>query len=198
MAQRPWPHRVSFPFFPVLELAEPHRHLARFAADLWNVIVHEHLCRHPILSLIDLDDGGQAAMAGEADGPEEQEATQKIIDYAFLQDRRDEIGWFELGLDPTQPSYVILKIRGRDGKVDEFKAAGPNLISGLLQQVVSEWLAARQLGPAPKPLASLFVSEFWQSVRAIEQIADCIEADNNQGVVDIGMHLEYVPVSVLR
>ena len=154
----PLPHRVTF-LAPILGLPQGAEHLERPAALLLFVTVFEHLVRHPSVSMTDPDDHQLV------DGEERLVTIQHpdiddLRNRAYGSQRRDELIWFELSLDPARPAPVKLKAERYDGRVREFVAIGQAPLGSQLANCIGQWLQATGQPPAPRPLEAFTIEDF--------------------------------------
>jgi hypothetical protein len=97
MGPLPYPHRATF-LASRLSVSADQEGLAPYAARLLSVIAFDHLVRHPVVTLGDLDDERLTDDAGrllDADHPHLEDS----IDWFFRVSRRHEVLWFELSID---------------------------------------------------------------------------------------------------
>jgi tetratricopeptide (TPR) repeat protein len=144
----PWPHRVTF-LAPVLRLAPVDQPNASAIAHLLATILHEHLIRHPVLAMLDPSDQELTDDAGRlvnAQHPRFADA----VSAQLVEERRDEVAWFELGLAPDLLQCRLVTRRG-DGKGDQFAGTG-STPSDLVSSCLEQWFATRRLPASPRPL----------------------------------------------
>jgi len=202
-APQPLPYRVSFPFLPLLNLegaaGEHHDRLVALAADLWKHVVFEHLVRHPIVAASDPDDQHQVAW-GDDDIAEQKAERDKQIDWQFAESRRDELLYFDVDLDPAATPNMVLNGVTRAGRVEPFLSGqvGPGALSDALTLCLQQWLAARDLGPAPRPIEPFTTRMFLEVVGVLDQILEAVHVEDEARVIALGSGLTTLAVPALR
>jgi tetratricopeptide (TPR) repeat protein len=159
MGPQPYPHRATF-LASTLTASADQDALAPCVARLISVIVFDHLVRHPVVTLGDLDDERLTDDTGrllDATHPQLDES----IDWFFRMSRRHEVLWFELGIEPApaRPQPPVLHSRRPHTAEIESWTCHPELaLSDQLGQLLAQWLAARRLPPVG-PLAAFTLDE---------------------------------------
>ena len=157
-----FPYRVAF-LAPTLELPADHRDVEPAAALLIYVMLFEYFSRHPRVTMPDADDyhiTDNEDVLLNARHP----TIDKFKQREFMRARRDDILWFELGLDPARPS-ARLKVQDTDWRIQEFSAIGAGSLSQLMQRCLQQWEGARGLPSALVPLEEVNVQQFLQVSR---------------------------------
>ncbi len=159
----PLPHRITF--LPTsLVLPAPQVQYEQPAALLLFTTLFEHFLRHPRVAMIDPDDL-QITDPDNVLLTAQHPRIANVKAYEFFENRRDEVLWFEISLDPARPAAVRLKAERATGTVDDFAAIGsPASLSDAMQNCINQWLAARSLPPAPRPLETFTAQDFLQVV----------------------------------
>jgi tetratricopeptide (TPR) repeat protein len=163
------PYRVSM-LAPVLQLPAGAEALAGSAAILLYITVFENLVRHPVVSLTDPDDFHMA------DGDNrlwtrDHPNVEPLLGNMFSDDRRDEIFWFELALDPQAQAVCKLKVENDDCRVDEYVAMGaPTQLSTLIESCMSQWLQARNVPPLVRPLEPFGTQDFLAVAQKCQEV----------------------------
>ena len=145
MPPQPYPHRVSF-LAPAMVVSDGARRLAPLHATILAAATFDHLVRHPIVTVADFDDDRLTDLDDrllDARHPE----IETNLDWRFRIDRRDEVLWLELSLDPARPTPVTLRVRRPIGPIEAFTADGPDL-AAQIAGALDGWLGARRLPPA--------------------------------------------------
>src|SRR5579859_2567353 len=117
MPQLPRPYRVIL-LAPVLELSPQDRVVNGRVADLLGALVGNFLVRHPTVALPDPDmqhfhDGlGNAVAERKLFNRTVGDFFQNILGQEFGGNRRDEVFWLELALDPQRaPTAKLVTLR---------------------------------------------------------------------------------------
>ena len=154
------------------------------AALILFTTLFEHFLRHPRVAMIDPDDFA-VTDAENCLLTAQHPRIGNVKAYEFYENRRDEIVWFEISLDPARPAPVRLKAERFGGHVDDFVAIGsPNALGESMQNCINQWLAARGLPPAPRPIESFGIPDFLQLAESGLRLVRA-RAANPQGHHDI-------------
>ncbi|MCB9573009.1 MAG: hypothetical protein H6709_13075, partial [Kofleriaceae bacterium] len=141
MRPLPFPHRVSF-LWSTMHVPAQLARLAPASARLLAYAIHDHLVRHPVVSIGEVEDDALLAADGapiDAGHAEVDDA----LDALFRLGRRHEVLWLEVALDPARPTVTLRSRRPRgDGDAWTSDAAA---LSAQLGDVIDRWLAARHL-----------------------------------------------------
>ena len=175
MPQLPRPRRVIL-LAPVLELGGQDRVANGRIADLLGALVAGFFVRHPAVALPDPDmqhfhdglgkDVGERQLFNRTYG----DFFDNILGSEFDENRRDEIFWLELALDPQKPvTTKLVTLRPGQQQPETFAAIGGPALSGMMQHCFDQWLQARQLPPTPDPFPQFSVQDFMNAARLLVQ-----------------------------
>src|SRR5688572_33022435 len=95
---QPFPHRVSF-LATTLVVPGPAEAAVLLPAKLVAAVVFDHLVTHPVVSVSDFDDDRLTDDDGRLLDARHPEA-EELVDWQFRVNRRADVLWLELGLDP--------------------------------------------------------------------------------------------------
>ncbi|MCC7541570.1 MAG: hypothetical protein IT379_35455, partial [Deltaproteobacteria bacterium] len=133
---------------PVLALHADVRSLAEPIADVLAAVVHAQLVRHPVVSMLDPDAQRIVDEQGSLLNVT-HERFDEMLERSFLDDRRDEVVWLELGFEAGKALHAKLRVVTPDDRSGtEVNATGEPTLSGLLATCIAQWLATRRLPPA--------------------------------------------------
>jgi tetratricopeptide (TPR) repeat protein len=175
MPQLPRPQRVIL-LAPVLELGDADRVTNGRIADLLGALVANFFVRHPAVAFPDTDmqhfhDGlGKNVAERQLFNRLYTEFFTNILASEFQENRRDEVFWLELALDPQKPvTTKLVVMRPGQPQPETFAAIGGPALSGMLQHCFDQWLQARQLPPTPDPFPQFSVQDFMTAARLLVQ-----------------------------
>lgn len=181
MPMQPWPHRVTF-LAPVLRLSRTDEPVAILAGGFLATALFEHLCRHPVVGItdsddIDLDDGTKLL---NADHPR----FGQVVEAELYGNRRDEVLWLELHLDPAAPLYGRLLTQRADKYMEQYVGQSPDgSLSGLLASCLGQWLAARNLPAPPRPLETFTAAELLAAIQNASRLVAALKT--SPGVANV-------------
>ena len=143
MPPLPMPHRVSF-LASTMVLPAQVEHLGLLPAKLFAAILFDHLIRHPVVSVGDLDD---ERLTDEHDRllDARSPGVEDSIDWFFRISRRHEVLWLDLSLDLARPHPLRLRTRRPTGPIEEWTATERTPLSDQIAEVIDLWLEARRL-----------------------------------------------------
>ncbi len=182
------PYRVIL-LAPVVELAAADRAVNGRVADLLGALMANALVRHPAIAFFDPDaqhfhDGLGSPVAERTLFNRNAQNFQRILGLEFGDDRRDEVFWFELALDPQKPvSARLLTLRAGQQQPETFAAIGSGAMSQMLQHGLDQWLQARQLPASPDPFPPFSVQDFVVAARTIVQADQANDAGGDMARV---------------
>ena len=156
------PHRMAF-LLPDVTIEGPDVGLEPEAALLLWVALIETCQHHPGLAVYDADSTPLYPQEGRF-APSHAAIGSLPTDGFYGSTRRDELVWLELRAPKAGP--VRLHTLARDGTKQSFDALGKNL-GEQIQQVLSAWLNARELGPLPRKLEPFTAEELIVVVRTV-------------------------------
>lgn len=168
------PYRVIL-LAPVLELGEPDRVVNGRIADLLGALVASYLVRHPAIAFFDpssqhFHDGLGNPVGERTLFNRNAQSFQRILGIEFGDDRRDEVFWFELVIDPQKPvSARLVTLRAGQQQPETFAAIGSGALSQMFQHCFDQWLQARQLPPGPDVFPPFSVQDFMTAARMLVQ-----------------------------
>ncbi len=175
MPQLPRPQRVIL-LAPVLDLGDADRVTNGRIADLLGALVGGFFVRHPAVAFPDPDmqhfhDGlGKNVAERQLFNRTYTEFFQNILGQEFGDNRRDEVFWLELALDPQKPvTTKLVTLRAGQQQPETFAAIGGPALSGMLQHCFDQWLQSRQLPPTADPFPQFSVQELMHAARLLVQ-----------------------------
>ncbi len=170
------PYRVSFLTARLLlppELAG----VAVATAKLVEHAIFSALVRHPGLAFTDPFDWEDADADGRLWSIDHPEIDTKLS-WELGQGRRDEVLWFELGLQETaDPICTLMARRRTDPNPQAFPAPFGAALSVRIQQAIDVWLEARELGPCPRSLGYFTGPDLVTATRRVAEVFSLREGD---------------------
>jgi tetratricopeptide (TPR) repeat protein len=192
MPPQPYPYRASF-LATAMVLPPSLEHLALLAAKLLGAVVFDHLIRHPVLTVGDFDDERLTDDDNkllDARHPD----IEDTIDWFFRVNRRDEVLWLDLSLDPDRPAPVRLRARRprRDAPIDDF-TAGPNeMLSAQIAECIDHWLASRRLASAG-PVTPFTLADLRDAIGRLDRVLLAVRAADDPAAPRIAPDLLAAP-----
>jgi tetratricopeptide (TPR) repeat protein len=181
MPMQPWPHRVTF-LAPHLRLSRTDEPVAILAGGFLATALFEHLCRHPVVAItdsddIDLDDGDRLINA-------EHPRFAQVVEAELYGNRRDEVLWLELHLDPAAPPFGRLVTQRADKYMEQYVGQSPDgTLSGLVASCIGQWLAARNLPAPPRALEAFTASELLAAIQNASRLVAAVKT--SPGVANV-------------
>jgi tetratricopeptide (TPR) repeat protein len=169
------PQRVIL-LAPVLELGPADRVANGRIADLLGALVASFFVRHPAVAVPDVDmqhfhDGlGKNVAERQLFNRAYTQFFQNILGAEFGDNRRDEIFWLELALDPQKPlATKLVTMRPGQAQTETFAAIGGTALGGMMQSCFDQWLQARGLPASPDPFPPFSLQDFLGAARWLVQ-----------------------------
>jgi tetratricopeptide (TPR) repeat protein len=170
---QPFPHRVSF--LATTLVARGAVDQALMPAKLLAAVLFDHLVTHPVVSVSDFDDDRLTDEDGRLLDARHPDA-EELIDWQFRVNRRADVLWFEVGLDPQGVREVRLHARRPVGSIESWAASDRRAaLSVQVGDALAQWLTARRLPPiAPLPAFTLddLLAAVARLERAVAQTRD--------------------------
>jgi len=142
MPPLPYPHRVSF-LASALLLPASIASQGLLAAKTLAAVLFDHLLRHPVVTVGDFDDERLTDDDNRLLDPRHPDI-EETVDWFFRVNRRHEVLWLELSLDPDRPQPTRVRARRPTGPIEDWTATGGDL-SAQIARCLDQWADARRL-----------------------------------------------------